>query len=192
VAHLDGSPYTGQLRHISVFGPVTFPASGPANYTWSRNLSLSGTFTNPTERHLDHTIVNNNHNHIFRAYGNVELPFGPGRLLAGNSSGVLARAIEGCRFGFVYNLSSGNWMNFGAQSTQYAIGVPDVVNADLYRELMADAGVNWGIPTSNNFSECAYFDPEKWIKTADPQCGAVSPALLLGSVRCHLQAVPAP
>src|SRR5215510_11894446 len=25
----DGSSYAGQLRHISVFGPVTFPASGP-------------------------------------------------------------------------------------------------------------------------------------------------------------------
>jgi hypothetical protein len=107
----------------------------------------------------------------------------------GNSSGVLARAIEGWRFGFVYNLSTGNWMSFGAQSTQYANGVPDVVNADLYQELIADAGVKWGLPTSNNFAEGAYFDPAKWTRVTDPQCGTVSPAITQGSVRCTLLAV---
>lgn len=163
--------------------------SGTANYTWSKNLGLPGTFMNPVDRHADYTIVNNNHGHIFRAFGNVELPFGPGKLFLGNSSRVLARAIEGWRFGFVYNLSTGNWMNFGAQNTLYANGVPDVVNADLYKELFSDAGVKWGIPTSNNFTEGAYLDPAKWIKTADPQCGAVSPAITQGSVRCLLQAV---
>jgi hypothetical protein len=167
----------------------THGLSGTANYTWSRNLGLPNSFTNPVERHLDYSIVNNNHNHIFRAHGNVELPFGPGRPLLGNSSGVLARAMEGWRVGFVYNLSTGNWMNFGAQSTQYANGVPDVVNADLYRELIADAGVHWDIPTSNNFTEGSYFDPASWTKTADPQCGAVSPSITQGSVRCLLQAV---
>jgi hypothetical protein len=167
----------------------THGLSGTANYTWSKNLGLPGGFTNPVERHLDYSIVNNNHDHILRANGNVELPFGPGRLILGNSSGVLARAIEGWRFGFVYNLSSGDWMNFTAQTTQYANGVPDIVNADLYKELMADAGVMWGIPTSNNFTEGAYFDPAKWAKVTDPQCGTVSPAITQGSVRCLLQAV---
>jgi hypothetical protein len=167
----------------------THGLDGTANYTWSKNLGLPGGFTNPVERHLDYSIVNNNHNHLFRANGNVELPFGPGKVFMGNSSGVLARAIEGWRFGFVYNLSSGDWMSFTSQNTQYANGVPDIVNAELYQELLNDAGVMWGIPTSNNFTEGAYFDPAKWVKTTDPQCGAVSPAITQGAVRCLLQAV---
>src|SRR5262249_46123842 len=114
---------------------------------------------------------------------------GPGKLILGKSSGVLARVAEGWRFGFVYNLSTGDWMNFSAQNMQYANGVPDVVNADLYKELMKDAGVVWGIPTSNNFTEGAYFDPARWTKTTDPQCNAVSPAITQGAVRCLLQAV---
>jgi hypothetical protein len=187
LANMGRSNYHSFQTEVSL--RPTHGLSGTANYTWSRNLGLPGNFTNPVERHLDYSIVNNNHNHIFRAHGNVELPFGPGRLLLGNSSGVLARAIEGWRFGFVYNLSTGNWMSFGAQSTQYANGVPDVVNADLYKELIADAGVKWGIPTSNNFAEGAYFDPAKWTRVTDPQCGTVSPAITQGSVRCTLLAV---
>ena len=187
LANMGSSNYHSFQAEVSL--RPTYGFSGTANYTWSKNLGLPGTFTNPVDRHLDYTIVNNNHNHIFRANGTVEFPFGPGRLFLGNSSGALARVIEGWRFGFVYNLSTGNWMNFSAQSTQYANGVPDVVNADLYKELMADAGVQWGIPTSNDFTEGGYFDPAEWTKTTDPQCGTVSPAIVQGSVRCLLQAV---
>jgi hypothetical protein len=103
---------------------------------------------------------------------------------------MLARAIEGWRFGFVYNLSTGNWMNFTAQNMQYNNGVPDVANADLYKELIKDAGVFWGVPTSSPYlTEGAYWDPAKWAKVTDPQCGAVSPAVTQGAVRCLLQAV---
>jgi hypothetical protein len=31
----------------------THGLSGTANYTWSKNLGLPGTFTNPVDRHLD-------------------------------------------------------------------------------------------------------------------------------------------
>src|SRR5262245_25399937 len=190
LANMGSSNYHSFQTEVTL--RPTHGLSGSANYTWSRNLGVPLTnmgLTNPVDRHLDYTIVNNNHDHILRAYGNVELPFGPGGLLLGKSSGALARAIEGWRLGFVYNLSTGNWLNFTAQSMQYNNGVPDVVNADLYKELIKDAGVKWGIPTSNNFTEGAYWDPAKWKKVTDPQCATVSPAITQGSIRCLLQAV---
>jgi hypothetical protein len=107
----------------------------------------------------------------------------------GNSSGFLARAVEGWRIGFVYNLSSGNWSSFTAQNMQYNNGVPDVANADLYAELIGDAGVKWGIPTSNNWTEGAYFDPAKWTKVTDPLCGTVSSQITQGAIQCNLQAI---
>jgi len=175
--------------------------SGTANYTWSRNLGVPATpvgpfgpgpsITNPVDRHADYTIINNNHAHILRTNGNIDLPFGPGKVLFGGTSGVLARAIEGWRFGFIYTLSSGPYVNIGAASMLYANGVPDVVNADLLKELLSDAGVRWGIPTSatSGLTEGRYFDPDKWVKVTDPQCAAVSPQITVGNIRCNLQAV---
>ena len=179
----------------------THGLSGSANYTWSRNLGVPATptgafgpapsITNPVDRHPDYTIINNNHPHIFRTNGNVELPFGPGRLLFGGSSGAVARAIEGWRFGFIYTLSSSPYANITSASMLYANGVPDVVNTDLLTELLDDAGVRWGTPTSatSGLTEGRYFDPAKWTKVPDPQCGNVSSQITVGSIRCNLQAL---
>src|SRR3989441_181255 len=48
----NGTPYNGQLRHVSVFGPVTFPASGP-NADCS-NGAVSGSW-DPFRTKLDAT-----------------------------------------------------------------------------------------------------------------------------------------
>src|SRR5205823_9755515 len=108
--------------------------SGTANYTFSKNLGIPGqpfTFTNPADRHADYSIVLNNHPHILRTNGTIELPFGPGKLLLGNSHGVLARVFEGWRFGSIYTLSSGSWTNITAQNMLYGNGVPDVADSAL-------------------------------------------------------------
>jgi len=173
----------------------THGLSGTANYTWSKNLGLPGTFTNPVDRHQDYSIVNSNHPHIFRSNGNIDLPFGPGKLLFGNSSGALARAIEGWRFGSIYTLSSGAWTSITAQSMLYANGVPDVSNPALVQELLDAAGVKWGVKSAAGVVEGDYFDRTKWIKVADPQCGLVTSAQNLNGLatgttpRCTLQAV---
>jgi hypothetical protein len=172
---------------------------GTVNYTWSKNMGVPATpagafggfapsITNPVDRHADYTIVNGNHAHILRTNGNIELPIGPNKLLLGNSTGALARITEGWRFGFIYTVSSGVPTSITAQNMLYANGVPDVVNADLLKELIDDAGVRWGAP-AGIFTEGRYFDPAKWTKVADPQCGAVSSQITTGSVRCLLQAV---
>jgi hypothetical protein len=169
--------------------------TGTANYTWSRNLGLTGGFTNPVDRHLDYSIVNNNHPHILRTNGSVELPIGPNKLLFRNSSGILARALERWNLGVIYTLSSGAWTSISAQNQLYANGVPDVVNNDLLQELLDDAGVRWGALAGNGTLEGRYFDPAKWTKVADPQCGTVTSlqnlnGLQTGNVpRCTLQAL---
>jgi hypothetical protein len=164
--------------------------SGTANYTWSRNLGVGGAFTNPVDRGADYTIVNNNHDHVLRTNGNIDLPIGPGQALFRNSSGVLARAIEGWRLGGIFTLSSGNWSNITAQNTLYANGVPDIVNAGLFKELLDDADVRFGIPLlGSSLTEGSFFDPAKYAKVPDPQCSTVSSELLTGSTRCLLQAV---
>jgi Carboxypeptidase regulatory-like domain len=199
LANMGNSNYHSFQTEVTM--RPTHGFSGTVNYTWSRNLGVpanpAGAFgpapaiTNPVDRQADYTIVNNNHAHIIRTNGNIELPIGPGRLLFGGSSGVIARAIEGWRFGFIYTLSSAPYVNITAANMLYANGVPDVVNADLLKELLNDAGVKWGTPVSpgSSLTEGRYFDPAKWTKVPDPQCAAVSPEITVGSIRCNLQAI---
>jgi hypothetical protein len=174
---------------------------GSMNYTFSKNLGLPcatcgiTTFTDPTNRHADYSIVNNNHPHVLRTNGGVELPFGPGKLLFANSSGVLARALEQWNLGVIYTLSSGQWQSITTNNSLYANGVPDVVNSDLLKELLDDTGVRWGVPSGNGTLDGRFFDPAKWVKTADPQCATVTASENLNGLqsgntpRCTLQAL---
>ena len=167
--------------------------TGSVNYTWSKNLGYGTTFTNPLERRADYTIVNNNHPHALRTNGVFELPIGPNKMILGNSSGVLARALERWQLGIIYTLTTGNWNTIATNNSLYANGVPDIVNNELFQELLEDKGVRWGVPAGNNaFLEGRYFDPAKWVKVADPQCATVTAAQNLngGAVqRCTLQAL---
>ncbi len=167
--------------------------SGSANYTWSKNLGSGTTFTNPVDRSPDYSIVNTNHPHVLRTNGTVELPIGPNKLFLGNSSGPLARALERWQVGVIYTLSSGAWTSITTNNMLYANGVPDVVDADLLKELLGESKVRWGTPASNGaLLEGRFFDPDKWVKTADPQCATVTALQNLngGAVpRCTLQAL---
>ena len=167
--------------------------SGSANYTWSKNLGIGTAYTNPVDRGPDYSIINNNHPHILRTNGTVELPIGPNKLLLGNSSGVLARMLERWQVGVIYTLSSGAWTSITTNNSLYANGVPDVVNSDLLEELLGQAEVRWGTPASNNaLLEGRYFDPDSWVKTADPQCATVTALQNLNggaTARCTLQAL---
>ena len=175
--------------------------SGQATYTWSKNLGLpcgangACTFANPADRAVEYTNINNNPSHTLRTNGTIELPIGPNKLLMGNSSGWLARAVERWQLGLIYNLSSGVPTTIGATTMLYGNGVPDIVYPVDFNELK---GVRWGIPqggTSNNL-EGRYFDNnDLFVKVDDPQCGTVTSLQNLNNVvgglqtRCTLDAL---
>jgi hypothetical protein len=82
-------------------------------------LPSSG-YNDPLNREFERQ-QGNERKHDFRLNGNLELPIGPNKLLFGNSSGWVARVIEGWQTGFILNLSSGSPASVtGAQSTRYA------------------------------------------------------------------------
>ena len=90
-------------------------------------LQTSPTFTNPTDRDKDYALSSNHVTHDFRSYGTFELPVGPGKLLMRNSSGVLARVVEGWQTSFIVNLSTGQPISVSGANMLYGAGVPDVV-----------------------------------------------------------------
>jgi hypothetical protein len=166
----------------------THGLSAQVTYTWSKNLGFSGyatgpSFTDPVNRRDDYTLVTGDRTHDLRANGAFALPIGPKRLLFGNTSGVIARAIEGLQVGWVADVSSGAPMSIAAQNMLYANGVADIVGPfDL-----KSADVRWGtVPTSTGQVNGSYFDLTRYKVVKDPQCTGVAASL---ASLCTLQAI---
>src|SRR6185436_6115488 len=65
-------------------------------YVWSRSLGIgSSGYTNPADRDLDYNLSTNHVTHDFRANGTFSLPFGPNQRFLRNTSGWMARMVEG-------------------------------------------------------------------------------------------------
>jgi hypothetical protein len=177
LANMASSNYHSMQAELTLRPTRGF--SGTINYTFSKNLGLpsaasGGSFTNPVDRHLDYTVVNNNHTQILRSNGNIDLPVGPGKFLLGSTHGFFGHAIEGWRLGGIWTLSSGAYTSITSQSNLYANGVPDVADASLLKELLGNAGVKWGVKSATGVVEGDFFDRTKWEKVTDPQCNGVT------------------
>jgi len=139
-----------------------------ATYTWSKNMATPGTgYTDPTDRQADYTYAGSHRAHDFRSNGGIELPFGPGKLLFGNTSGWIARAIERWQANLIFNMTSGSRSSVSAATMFYANGVPDMVLAtDLSK-----GKVHWGTNSSTNgVLQGDYFGVGQLTKVDDPQC----------------------
>jgi hypothetical protein len=148
-----------------------------ASYTWSKLLGRTGPYTNPVDQRGDYTLQTGDIRHDFRTNGTFELPVGPGQLLAGNSSGILAHVIGGWKMSWIIQLSSGAATNISAATTLYANGVPDLVgpfDPSLGKVQWQDGALN-----GNYFGDV-------YRKVVDPQCTAIA-----GSLRsaCTLSAI---
>jgi hypothetical protein len=155
------------------------------SYTWSKDLGVgTAGFTDPRNQAADYTLLNTNRAHMINSYGTFNLPIGPGKLIARNSSGWLARVIEDWQTSWIVNLSSGGPATLTAQSMLYGRGVPDQVRPFDFK---AAKGVRWGFfPSATGQVNGSYFDPASFKNVRDPQCAAVAANL---QSLCTLQAV---
>jgi hypothetical protein len=102
-----------------------------------------------------------------RTNGSFELPIGPNKLLLGNSSGWMARALERWQMGFIYNISAGAPRSFLTNNNMlYANGRPNIVGPwDNPKGKITWKGQNG-----------TFFGDDSYITYADPQCAAVTTA----------------
>jgi hypothetical protein len=120
-----------------------------------------------------------------------ELPVGPGKLLFRNSSGVLARLVEGWQTSFIINASTGQpatisstYLNgttvsptgLYAAAAGTAVSVPDVVGPFSSKGF---GQVDWNGANGSFFGS-------SFGRVSDPQCGAVAPDL---KPYCTIQAI---
>jgi hypothetical protein len=148
----------------------TFGTSLQATYTWAKSLELpNDDWTDPLNRDADYRLASSHRAHEFRMNGTVQLPIGPNQLLFGNSSGTLARAIEGWKLSWTYNLFSGAPASIEAMDMFYDNGTPDVVGPWNFKS----GNVLWGQDIGGQNLGGTYFGPVGTYQiVTDPQCAA--------------------
>jgi hypothetical protein len=156
-----------------------------STYTWSKNLGtgqaggLGASYTTLADRHADYSLQSDSRTHDFRTNGTFALPIGPNKLFLPNSSGTLARIIEGWQASWIINLSSGQPTSIAAQNNLYANGTASIVGAfDLDNK-----GVSYDTGTTFN-----YLPKGAYIVADDPQCAQVT-ALQGLQAQCTIDAV---
>ena len=123
----------GQSDYNSVEAQITMrPTHGlsfQATYGFSKTMVQPGNgFTNPLNPEQDYGKSLQSVGNDFRINGTFELPMGPNKLLLGNSSGWLARAIENWNMSFIYSASDGSPRTFlSGNNMLYANGRPNIV-----------------------------------------------------------------
>jgi hypothetical protein len=152
-----------------------------STYTWSKNLGIQyavgSTYTNPLDRHADYAPLGDSRTHDFRTNGSVLLPVGPNHKFFGNSSGAIARILEGWQAGWIFNVNSGAPISIAAQNTLYANGTADIVGAfDQQGKVAWQQGASSG----------SYFMDGALRQVRDPQCATLATSL---QSACTLNAI---
>jgi hypothetical protein len=160
----------------------TYGFQNSISYIWAKDLGNTGNYTVPWDRAQDYRLDTNMRKHTLRSYGTYSLPIGPGQLLLGNSTGLLARVVEGFQVSWIYNLVSGTPLNASSQRAGwYNNSEPILVNPDLFD---AHSGkVAWGEKAQFG----SYFgNYGSYVTGRDPQCNSIASSL---QSLCTLNAV---
>src|SRR4030095_5329244 len=109
-ANLRSNSGSGNYHSLEVQFTVR-PVHGfstQTTYTWAKNMVTPGSGNiDPSNRKADYSRNYASVSGDLRTNGTFELPIGPNKLFFGNTSGWVARLIEGWQTSFILNMSTG-------------------------------------------------------------------------------------
>ncbi|MBI4472063.1 MAG: TonB-dependent receptor [Acidobacteria bacterium] len=166
-------------------------------FTWGRSMGSppNGGYQDPTDRR-EYGLTFGHRLYDFRSNGGFELPFGPNKLLLGNSSGWLARLVEQWKATMIFQMTSGRPNTITAaqmlfQGTGTPVVTPEGVAA--FGPFPSKFGsLNW----PDGALAGSYFPSDMFSRVPDPQCANVTGLQNLNGLnaaaptqRCTLQAL---
>lgn len=174
--YIDNTAYS---NYNSLQAQVTVrPKQGityQATYSYVKALGLPGSgYSDFRNFRLDYTD-NGSRKMDFRSNGSFELPIGPNKILLGNSSGLLARAVERWQANIIYNVMSGAYSDITSSTGMYGTFVPDAVGPWNY----TGGNVQWnggagngpnGAGTGTSATGTYFGAARLFTKVQDPQC----------------------
>jgi hypothetical protein len=98
-------------------------------YSWARTMIETG-YLNEADTKLERVISNFDREHTFVSSGLVELPFGRGRRVGSQWSGVTNTVLGGWQVGYIFKAQSGAPLGFGNFLFAEGKGVGDIMAAD--------------------------------------------------------------
>ena len=144
-------------------------------------------------RNEDYGVLGQHRRLDYRSHGTFALPIGPNKLLFGNTTGWLARALEDWQVTAIFNVSTGIPMTIVGRSGLYEsrsssnfalFGFPTTVapadltpaGAAMFNNFHGTGQVDWkeGAPSGT------YFPGVNFVRVNDPQCSGVTTALAAG------------
>jgi len=134
-------------------------------WVWSKTMGLNvpggqTSYIDPANRRLNY-FAQASSPHSFRMNGTVELPFGPNKLLFGNTSGWIARAIERWQTSIILNAASAIRTS-AVPGTSHLYGNPG----------FSVASPNWTLPDPNFqwSGDSGSLYGNTYVSVTDPQC----------------------
>ncbi len=193
---LTNNPQFTSITYNSNFGRSNYhalqaqltarPVSGinvSATWIWAKSMYLPTTgYIDPANRNLNYTTQNIN-KHSIRMNGTVELPIGPNKLLLGNSSGWLARAVEKWQTSFIFNGASGTPTSFNPGISHYY--APSGYNVVSPNWAIPEAHVEWNTGTTTG----TMYPGNQYVGVTDPQCSDSTIVGLADKMGTNLQPV---
>jgi hypothetical protein len=166
----DSSNYHSLQTQVTL--RPTYGISYQGTYTWSRSLGIgngiASTFRDLMNHEADYSLLSSHRTHDFRSFGTFDLPIGPNRMIGSNSSGWVARLIEGWKVGTILTMSSGAPLTVVGRNTLYQTGTPDIVG-----EFPRKGSVVW-----TEFGErFGNFFDQQYTNVQDPACPPASSVL---------------
>ena len=113
-----------------------------ATWTWSRNLSESGTYTNYF-RGRNYTLSGQHRSHQLNTYGTWELPFGARGFFFRDASGITKKLIEGWQLGWITVMNSGSPASVTGSSVLFGENYPILVRPDLWDNKSGHVTETW-------------------------------------------------
>jgi len=150
-----------------------------SNFTFNRYLGdynagddsgLTNSFRTLRDKNIDKALLDRKF--FWRTNGIYELPFGPGKFIGRNSSGVLAKLIGGWQVGAIFNVFSGYPISFGMINSTFntvaANNLPNLAGAVPQGSVQK---VGSGVVFFGNYS----LVPDPQVASLAPQVRSLSP-----------------
>ena len=182
----NGSASTYHSLIVQVTKRLSKGFSNQTSYTWSKGLGddsadNASNFRDVTNRRLERARLSFDRTHSFRSSGTYELPFGPGKLLLGNSSGWLSHLVERWQFGEIANFTTGAPLNITANVATFNSTTPASNLPNIAGDFPKSSGK---IAYAKDIAGAMYF--EGFTQTSDPTCGRVTASQTLNTVCSNL------
>lgn len=142
-----------------------------STYTWSRNLGVTGTASNPLNRAFDYDLSPQHRSHTWTTYGTYNLPLGRNGYLFRDSPKWAQMIAEGWQLSWISSVTSGIPASVSTVASMFGGSAVDFVGPP------GSFDSKGGEVTWENGSRSGLYYGDMYVHVDDPQCDSIAAGL---------------